>query len=94
MGSEGVKALSANTPRDTGATANGWDYKVETKGHVSELSWINKAHPELNVNMAVLIDTGHGTGTGGYVSPRPYINKSMDPILKNAGDRLLKELTE
>lgn len=94
MGEEGVKALASNTPKDTGATAAGWGYKVETKNHVTELSWVNNAHPNLNVNLATLIELGHGTRNGGYVSPRPYIQKSMDPIFNNAGDRLLKELTE
>lgn len=94
MGEEGVRALSANTPRDTGATANGWKYKVEARGPLSELSWYNSAHPNLRVNMAVLIENGHGTRNGGYVPPRPYINRSMDPLFKNAGDRLFKEMTK
>lgn len=94
IGDEGVKSLSRNTPRDTGETASGWNYVVEEKNNVVEVAWINTAHPNLNVNLATLIDLGHGTRNGGYVQPRPYIKESMDPIFNNVGDRLYRELTK
>lgn len=87
---EGEKSLSANTPKVTGETAAAW------RGIVSgnQISWVNNAHPEAGVNIAKLIDQGHGTGTGGYVQPKPYIRKSMDPVWKSAGDKIAKELTD
>lgn len=89
---DGVVQLSANTPKDTGATASGWvsDVKMTAKG--LEIVWRNKAHPELSVNLAKLIELGHGTKNGGYVSPRPYIKQSMDSVLQSAGDKLAGEL--
>lgn len=92
IGKEGVSSLSSNTPRDTGETASGWDYEVNTSKSVSEISWVNRAHPDLQVNVAKLIELGHGTGTGGYIPPRPYIKRSMDGIFKTAGDKVTKEL--
>lgn len=94
IASEGKANLASNTPRDTGETAAGWQAEITTKGSVSEIAWTNNAHPETNVNVAVIIDQGHGTGTGGYVQPRPYIKKSMDSIFATAGDKVVKELVK
>lgn len=89
---DGVKQLQTNTPRDTGMTSAGWfaEVKMTTKG--LDIIWKNRAHPELNVNLAKLIELGHGTRNGGYVSPRPYIKQSMDSVFKTAGDKLAGEL--
>ncbi len=92
IASQGERSLAANTPRDTGETASGWTSEIITKGNVTEIAWKNTAHPELNVNLAKLIELGHGTGTGGYVLPKPYINRAMDPVFKNVGDKVVKEL--
>lgn len=94
IGESGVKALSSNTPRDTGQTASGWNHKVSKNKGMSEVAWINNAHPESSANVAVLIDKGHGTRNGGYVPPKPFIKKSMDEVYKTAGDKLAKELIE
>lgn len=92
VASEGVNALKSNTPKDTGETASGWtsDIKMTPKG--LEISWKNTAHPELQVNLAKLIELGHGTRNGGYVAPRPYIKQSMDSVFKSAGDKLAGEM--
>lgn len=92
IASDGKNSLSSNTPKDTGETASGWTSKVTTKGDVSEVAWSNNAHPESEANVAILIDKGHGTRTGGYVPPRPYIEKAMDPVFKDVGDKIAKEL--
>lgn len=89
---EGKKSLAANTPRDTGETAGGWQAEITTKPGGSEIAWINTAHPEANVNLAVIIDQGHGTGTGGYVPPRPYIQRSMNGIFSRAGTMIAEEM--
>lgn len=91
---EGQLSLSSNTPKDTGETAAGWTAEITTKGQESEVAWKNVAHPGLTVNLAKLIDQGHGTGTGGYVPPKPYIVSSMDSVWKTAGDKIVKELIE
>ena len=93
IANEGVKSLSASTPKDTGETASGWNAKVTTNGDVSEIAWTNNAHPELSVNLAKLIDLGHGTGTGGYVAPKPYIKNAMTPVWSNV-DKVVKEMIE
>lgn len=78
-GQEGVNALSAATPKDTGETAIGWYYEiVEDAGSIS-IIWGNN-HVVDGRPIAVLLQTGHGTGTGGYVQGRDYINPALRPI--------------
>lgn len=92
IASSGVQQLKNNTPKDTGETAAGWysEVKMTTKG--VEIVWKNRAHPESEVNLAKLIELGHGTRTGGYVPPRPFIKQAMDSVLNTAGDKLAGEL--
>ena len=92
IASEGVRNLSNNTPKDTGETAAGWESDVKTNGDTTEISWKNTAHPESKVNVAKLIEVGHGTGTGGYVPPRPYIKDAMKPIWEEVDKKVVKEL--
>jgi hypothetical protein len=94
IASEGTRSLTSNTPRDTGETASGWKADITTKGDVTEIAWKNTAHPEAEVNVAKLIELGHGTGTGGYVAPHPYIKQAMDPVFNSAGNKVVKELID
>lgn len=90
---KGVTNLKNNTPKDTGATANGWQAEV-IKGNNDKhnIVWTNTAHPQESANIALLIELGHGTGTGGYVQPKPYIKAAMEDVWKTAGDDIAKEL--
>lgn len=91
---EGGRSLASATPKATGETASGWKAEVTAKGDISEVAWTNGAHSESTANVAVIIDQGHGTGTGGYVPPRPYIKGAMDSVWKTAGDKIAKELVK
>lgn len=92
IGKEGVSALKGATPKDTGGTAAGWDYKVSATGGKQEVAWYNTANPGTTANVALLIQMGHGTRTGGYVPPIDYINPALKGVFSNAADRLAKEM--
>lgn len=90
-GKYGVEQLKMSTPSDTGETANGWDYRIIQNGaNQLELYFINTAHPELEVNLAKLIQLGHGTRTGGYVPPVNYIHPTMSKVYKQLGQELIR----
>lgn len=91
LAGQGTRSLASKTPMDTGETAAGWQADVIKRGEVSEIVWTNTAHPESEVNVAKLIDLGHGTGTGGYVPAQPYIKDAMKPIWSKVDD-IVKEL--
>ena len=88
-GQAGVNALSAATPVDTGKTASSWYYEIKgTKGSYS-IEWHN-SNVNNGVNIAVILQYGHGTGTGGWVEGRDYINPALRPIF----DQLAKDAWE
>jgi len=78
-GQEGVDALSAATPVDTGKTAASWQYKIDKESNQVAIRWYN-TNINKGVNIAVILQYGHGTGTGGWVEGRDYINPAMRPI--------------
>lgn len=78
-GEVGVAALRIATPRDTGATAASWTYEVVKTPGTWSIIWSN-TNIVNGVPIAVILQTGHGTGTGGYVQGRDYINPALKPI--------------
>lgn len=90
-GKEGVSALSSATPTDTGTTANSWSYEIESKGDTHAIYWSN-SNTNKGVNIAVILQYGHGTGTGGYVAGRDYINPAMRPIFDRIAEEAWKEV--
>lgn len=92
-GEEGVRALSAATPVDTGLTAASWGYTITQSKGKTEISWTN-SNENRGVVIAVIIQYGHGTGTGGYVQGIDYVNPAMRPIFEKIADNVWKEVTK
>lgn len=91
-GQRGVQALSSSTPNDSGITANSWKYSVEKGGGTTSIVWSNTNINE-GVNIAIILQYGHGTGTGGYVRGRDYINPAIQPIFDSIAEDVWKEVT-
>lgn len=91
-GREGVNALASATPSESGQTAASWGYEVHSDGKSYSISWTNH-----NVNggipIVILLQYGHGTGTGGYVSGRDFINPAVKPIFDKIAENVWKEVT-
>ena len=90
-GQEGVESLKKMTPKDTGETASSWSYKITEKGDRITLAFTNDAQND-GVPIAILIQYGHGTATGGYVQPNDFINPAMKPIFQRIADDAWKEV--
>ena len=92
-GREGVAALASATPTETGLTASSWTYEIERKGNsvsiVYKNSNINKGVP-----IAVILQYGHGTGTGGWVQGRDYINPAIQPVFDKIANEAWREVTK
>ena len=80
FGQMGVDALARATPLDTGETANSWGYTVTKSRNQVSIEWFNTHTTPKGVPIAILLQYGHGTGTGGYVSGSDYINPAIRPI--------------
>lgn len=89
---EGVVALAAATPLDSGLTASSWDYVIEIKSGVVFVNWINTNKVD-GVPVAILLQYGHGTGTGGWVQGYDYINPAIRPIMDKIANEIWKQVT-
>lgn len=91
-GSLGVNALSNATPADTGLTSQSWFYTIKQRPGYYSIRWHN-SNEEYGLPVAVLIQYGHGTRTGGYVQGRDYIMPAIRPIFDQIAAEAWREVT-
>jgi hypothetical protein len=92
LGAIGVSVLRDATPKNSGETAESWDYEIiRTKNSVT-INWINTADTDA-APVAILLQYGHGTRNGAFVEGIDYINPAMRPIFEAIADKAWKELT-
>ena len=91
-GKMGVDALAKATPKESGETAGAWSYRTPISGRNAKIEWLNN-HINQGVNIAVILQYGHGTGTGGYVQGRDYINPAIRPVFDKITESVWKEVT-
>ena len=92
-GRAGVKALESATPELSGQTARSWSYEIVRKNGSVEIVWKN-SNIVNGVNIAIILQYGHGTRNGGYVQGRDYINKAIQPIFDQIAESAWKEVTK
>lgn len=92
-GNAGVAALSSATPVDSGLTASSWSYRIVRQNGLVRIDFLN-SHINKGVNIAIILQYGHGTGTGGWVEGRDYINPAMRPIFDELADSAWREVTK
>lgn len=85
-----VNRLKQDTPKKSGLTAESWDYKLSNTSKGIAIEIINKNND--SVNIAKIIHFGHGTGTGGYVPPKPYIVSAIDAAYNKKIKSILTDL--
>lgn len=90
-GEKGVAALKAATPKESGATAEGWSYEiVEEKGRTA-VYWRN-SHVVNGVNIALVLQYGHATRNGGFVEGIDYIPPAIRPVFDQMAKEVWKEV--
>lgn len=92
-GELGVEALAKATPVRTGKTAASWSYKIVQEKGKSTIIWSN-SNIVNGVPIALILQYGHGTGTGGYVQGRNYIKPAIQPVFDKLAEELWKEVTQ
>lgn len=92
-GREGVDALAAATPVDTGLTASSWSYEIQMDESSYGITWVN-TNVNKGVNIALILQTGHGTRNGGYVKGIDYINPALKPVFDKFAEDLWGEVTK
>ncbi len=91
-GKAGVDALASMTPAETGKTAASWGYEIVQTRNGYSIYWTN-SNVNNGVNIALILQYGHGTGTGGYVQGIDYVNPAIRPIFESMANEAWKEVT-
>lgn len=91
-GRKGVDVLANATPKNTGKTAESWKYKITRSNGSATISWYN-TNENKGVNIAVILQYGHGTKNGGYVRGRDYINPAIQPVFDEIAESAWKEIS-
>lgn len=92
-GQAGVAALSSATPVESGLTAQSWYYEIEHTKSSAVIRFLN-SNVNKGVPIAIILQYGHGTGTGGWVEGRDYINPAIQPIFDKIAEDAWKEVTK
>jgi hypothetical protein len=79
LAEEGLDSLKEATPKRTGLTANSWSYEITSQNGKTSITF-NNSNVVNGVNIAIILDYGHGTGTGGYVKGLEYIDPAIRPV--------------
>lgn len=88
----GVNALASAVPQDSGLAADSWDYRIERSRNSVTITWTNN-DIENGFPVAIMLQYGYGTGTGGYVQGRDYINPAMRPVFDDIADQVWRAVT-
>lgn len=91
-GRAGVQALSSATPVETGLAASSWYYETQISNTSATITFLN-SDVENGFPVAIMLQYGHGTGTGGWVEGRDYINPAIQPIFDKLAEDMWKEVT-
>lgn len=91
-GQRGVVALSSATPVDSGRAKSSWSYKATKKGNIYSLAWYNSDN-ENGFPVVIMLQYGYGTGTGGFVEGRDYINPAIRPIFDDLSHKIWRAVT-
>lgn len=89
FGQMGVNALAAATPVESGLTARSWRYRIIRRGGRHSIEWYNTNEVD-GTPVVIWLQYGHGTGTGGWVQGRDFINPAIQPIF----DKIANEVWE
>ena len=92
VGEAGVQALAEATPKKTGKTAASWSYSIEETKNGFQIVW-NNSNRNDGANVAILIQLGHGTGSGAYVQGVDYINPALKPVFEAFANKAWWEVT-
>lgn len=93
LGKEVEEKLRERSPVDSGELKDSWNTTIEKGRHHISAVITNNAHIDQVNNLVYLIEYGHGTGTGGYVPPNPFVSSVIDemrPTIKEEIESMVK----
>lgn len=92
-GQAGVAALANAVPKDTGVVARSWSYEIKPAKNGFRIVWSN-SDVENGFPVAIMLQYGYATGTGGYVAGRDYINPAIRPVMDQIAADVWRAVTD
>lgn len=92
LAQRGVSALASATPKESGLASASWSYRIKKTRASCTIEWLN-TDVETGFPVAIMLQYGYSTGTGGYVAGKDYINPAMKPVFDNIRDQVWKAVT-
>lgn len=92
FGQEGVRALAAATPEDTGLSATSWGYRIKRRRKGWMIEWYNRDRTPGGTPIVILIQYGHATGNGAYIPGRDFINPAIRPVFDKIANDIWKKV--
>lgn len=89
---EGVNALKASTPKDTGLTADSWNYEITNDGNRLYITWYNTNVKKGYFNVALMLQYGHATKNGTWIKGVDYINPALKPVFDKISNNMWEEV--
>lgn len=86
---ETVEKLAKASPYES--IANGWSYTIESDHKQVSLYFCN-SYVENGLNIALLIDKGHGTANGNWVTGKHYIDGQIKEAYRKILEAARKEI--
>ncbi len=92
-GRRGVEALAAATPKNSGSTAQSWNYEITRTQNSASLTFYN-TNENKGVPIAIILQYGHATKNGSWVEGIDYVNPAIQPIFEQISEELWKEVSK
>lgn len=92
LAQDGVNALASASPIESGLASGSWNYRIQRSRASLTITWFN-SDVENGFPVAVMLQYGYTTGTGGYVQGRDYINPAMRPIFDRIEEQVRRAVT-
>lgn len=90
-GEKGVDALKSVTPVRTGLTRDSWYYTIERQKGSVAIRFLN-SNIQNGKNIAIILDMGHATRSGGWVEGRHFIEPAIRPVFDEIAEESWEEV--
>lgn len=86
-----IERLKQETPKDSGITAESWDYTINIVGKRKTL-YLTNSNIQNGVKIVILIEFGHATPSGTWVEGQNFVGPITQEVYNEIVNKTWKEL--
>lgn len=91
VATDGLEELRKATPKKTGILSSDWGYELVRRGKGYGILYTN-SNVVNGVNIAILVDNGHMSKTGTWVSGQHFLDDAIQKVYEKIMNEIWKEL--